>query len=61
MNILEIDEGCTHFRVLDGDKIIVESYFIRMNSSNGIYIIRTDDCVYEIPRYNVIIKRKTIN
>lgn len=61
MNILEIDEHCTYFRLLDGDKVIIESYFIRMSSSNGIYIIRTDDCVYEIPRCNIIIKRKTIN
>ena len=61
MHILEIDEGCTHFRVLDGDKVIVESYFMRMSLSNGVYIIRTDDCVYEIPRNNVILKRKTIN
>ena len=61
MNILEIDENCTYFRLLDGDKVIIESYFIRMSSSNGMYTIRTDDCVYEIPRYNVIIKRKTIN
>lgn len=61
MNILEIDERCTYFRLLDGDKVIVESYFIRMSSSNGIYTIRTDDCVYEIPRCNIIIKRKTIN
>jgi hypothetical protein len=61
MNILEIDEGCTYFRLLDGDKVIIESYFMRMSSSNGIYIIRTDDCVYEIPRHNVIMKRKTVN
>lgn len=61
MNILEIDERCTYFRLLDGDKVIIESYFIRMSSSNGIYIIRTDDCVYEIPRHNIITKRKTVN
>lgn len=61
MNILEIDEGCTYFRLLDGDKVIIESYFMRMSLSNGIYIIHTDDCVYEIPRDNVIIKRKTAN
>ena len=61
MNILEIDERYTYFRLLDGDKVIDESYFIKMSSSNGIYIIRTDDCVYEIPRKNVILKRKTIN
>ena len=34
MNILEIDERYTYFRLLDGDKVIDESYYIKMSSSN---------------------------
>ena len=60
MYILEIDDGCTHFRVLDGDKVIVESYFNRMNRCNGFYTFYIDEYMYEIPVDKVILKRKLV-
>lgn len=58
MVILEIDEY--NFKIIDGDKIIIDSKYNRMNKFEGIYSFYNDDYLYEIPANKVILKRKLV-
>jgi hypothetical protein len=58
MVILEID--AYNFKIIDGDKIIIDSKYNRMNKFEGIYSFYNDDYLYEIPANKVILKRKLV-
>ena len=58
MVILEIDEY--NFKIIDGDKIIIDSKYNRMNKFEGIYSFYSDSYLYEIPANKVILKRKLV-
>ena len=58
MVILEID--AYNFKIIDGDKIIIDSKYNRINMSNGVYSFYNDSYLYEIPANKVILKRKLV-
>lgn len=58
MVILEID--AYNFKIIDGDKIIIDSKYNRINMSNGVYSFYNDNYLYEIPANKVILKRKLV-
>ena len=58
MVILEIDVN--NFKIIDGDKIIIDSKYNRMNKFEEIYRFYGDGYLYEIPVDKVILKRNLV-